>query len=422
MSKKKLTDILIFVSVFISSVTFFNSPFEGYLHYVIFLVYLPFFVSQFGIPKMPFQILFLPFVIGIGEILMGNDTLALFAKIFIGVFLSTTFYYYVIQYYEMDVERIFALYLRGAVLASYIGIVQYLSYLIHFSPGYNFHWLFNKWGLVQGGFGIRVNSIFSEPSQCAIVLTPAAFVAIYNIFFRKRLFLSGFESGAILVTLVLTTSSTGFIGLFVIAILLTLNYGKIINLIVGIGVIALMGRVLYEYVPDFRSRVDTSVGLWGEEKFTIENINSSSFVLYNNYHVALENFKQNFLFGTGLGSHPIAFEKYSLTKRADILDIHFNVADANSMFIRLMSETGLMGLIFFYLFITRLFVRRNLFFPDSNFWIISNAFLVIIILYLLRQGNYFLNGFPLFMWMYFYTSLKYKEMIDRPSPHLSTEK
>jgi hypothetical protein len=32
----------------------------------------------------------------------------------------------------------------------------------------------------------------------------------------------------------------------------------------------------------------------------------------------------------------------------------------------------------------------------------SNGLTLIIILYLARQGHYFLNGFPFFLWMYFY--------------------
>src|ERR1051326_5555098 len=210
MTKERLTDILIFVSVFISSITFFTSPFEGYLHYVIFLVYLLFFFFSFLMPTSPFKLLFVPLVVGIFEIMMGNDTAPLFSKIFLGVLVSTLFYYYVIQYYKLDTEKIFKLYLRGAVICAYIGIVQFISFRLHFSPGYNFSWLFNKWGVVQGGFGIRINSVFSEASQFAVVISPACFVAIYNLVFRKELYLTRIQSYVMLIALVLTTSSTGF--------------------------------------------------------------------------------------------------------------------------------------------------------------------------------------------------------------------
>jgi hypothetical protein len=39
---------------------------------------------------------------------------------------------------------------------------------------------------------------------------------------------------------------------------------------------------------------------------------------------------------------------------------------------------------------------------------VGSAVLVIIILYLLRQGNYFINGFPIFMWIYYYNYVDFK--------------
>ena len=40
-----------------------------------------------------------------------------------------------------------------------------------------------------------------------------------------------------------------------------------------------------------RSRVDAAIGLWIDNDYGIENTNNSSFVLYNNLHIAKENLK-----------------------------------------------------------------------------------------------------------------------------------
>jgi O-antigen ligase len=207
---------------------------------------------------------------------------------------------------------------------------------------------------------------------------------------------------------VLTTSSTGFIGFFISGILIMLNHAKISNILGASVLFFALGSLLYNNSPEFRKRVDSGLGLWLDEDFSVENVNSSSFVLYNNYHIALENFKSNPIAGSGLGSHAVAFEKYSLTKQAGVLNIQFNKSDANSMFLRLMSETGIIGVIFILIFIFKFHVTRNKKLDDSQHWIISSALLVIIILYLFRQGNYFINGFPLFMWMYYYNYANYK--------------
>jgi hypothetical protein len=407
-------NLMIFLSVFVSSITFFRDPFEGYFHYIIFLLLFPVFLLKFGLPKKIIGSIFILFVVGVLEIFLGNNTWPLFLKIFLGFVLSVSFYGYVLDYFKFDTQKIFSFYIKGAIIVSYIGLFQFVFFYLSFTPGYNYSWLFNKWGLISGGFGIRVNSIFSEPAQCAIVLGPACFVAIYNLIPRnKKYLLTKFQSVLIILVTFLTTSSTGYIGLLFILLFLLYNYGKISYFFLGVPFIILVSFLLYNNVPDFKSRIDTSLGLWVDGDFRIQNINSSSFIIYNNYHIAQENFLSNPFTGTGLGSHPIAFDKYSLTNRSDIIDLQFNKADGNSLLIRLISETGILGVLFIFVFMRRFFVRRDPFNVDATFWIISNSVLIIIILFLLRQGNYFLNAFPLFMWIYYYARKNHLEQIKR---------
>lgn len=413
MTRERITDILIFISVFISSITFFKEPFEGYLHYFIFLLYLPFFISRYGFPGRPLRFLLVPLLLGIFHVVLENNTWALFLKIFVGVFLSSLFYYYVLCHYKFDVEKIFRYYLRGVVIVCVIGVVQYVSFLAGFKPGYNYQWLLNKWGAVPGEFGIRVNSVFPEASQMAIFIAPAAFIALYNLMLGHNYGLKKWQSILVLVVTILTTSSTGYIGFFFAVMILMINYGRIGVFFIGLVVMLLGGVLLYNNVEAFKSRVDTSAGLWLEKEFSIKNINSSSFVLYNNYHIAIENFYENGLTGTGLGSHAVAFDRFSLTRRNDIIDIKFNKADGNSMLVRLISETGLIGVFFIFWIIFSRFVRRDVADPEgSNLWLVSGAVLIIIILYLLRQGNYFVNGFPLFVWIYYYTKTRHQEYLS----------
>ena len=54
---------------------------------------------------------------------------------------------------------------------------------------------------------------------------------------------------------------------------------------------------------------------------------------------------------------------------------------------------------FFILFKCWIFKQRA---ASEEHWVMSNGIALIIILYLARQGHYFLNGFPFFLWMYFY--------------------
>lgn len=403
----KIIDFLIYLSVFLgSSIVFFKAPFEGYFHYVIYLLLLPFFVSRYGIPSAPFKLLFIPLIVGVFQVAMGNNEPFLFVKIFIGVLLSVTFYYYVCEHYGRDVEKMFRLYLTWAYWTAIIAIVQYVSFKIGFRPGYDYSWLLNKGGSVVLGSAIRVNSIYLEPSQLGIMLGPAAFVAVINLFRERKYHYKLHQSLVVLAALYLSRSSTGYLGLFLALVIIGINYGYLSYIVLSLVVGFFAAWGLYNMVGEFRDRVDSSIGLWVEGNLSMENVNTSSFVLYNNSHIAWENLKEHPFFGTGLGSHPVAYERFSYTKTGDLWlrGFEFNTSDANSLFLRVMSEAGIAGVLFLLFLISRSFVGQR---GDGEdvYWIISGAMLVIILLYMFRQGNYFLNGFPLFVWMYYYTKV-----------------
>ncbi|MBL7942087.1 MAG: hypothetical protein JNM00_04940 [Flavobacteriales bacterium] len=398
----KLLVFSIYLTIFVSSIVFFKEPFEGYLSYIVFLVLFPFFIFRFGLPKAPLLI-FLPLLIsGIVYIEIGSNTYGQFFKIFIGLFMSVVFYHYVIEQFQLDIKKLFGWYIKGSVIVSYIGLFQVASYLVGFTPGYDFGWIFNKWSVPIGGIGIRMNSVFSEPANFAAVISPAFFVAIYNLSVRKTMFMSRMQSMVIAGAYVLTFSSLGITGIFLAIVLLLFNFGFVRYAIVFIPLFIFSFDYAYNNVPDFRERLDGTINIFSTQNVRDYDIHGSSFVLFNNAHIAYENFKRNPIFGTGLGSHPVAFDKYSYTNLPGVLPIKFNAQDANSMFLRLMSETGLYGLFFMLalLFKCWVFKQRT---TDNELWVISNAISLIIILYLFRQGHYFLNGFPFFLWLFYYT-------------------
>jgi hypothetical protein len=410
LTKDKILDFLIYTSIFVSSIVFFTSPFEGYLHYIIFLLLLPFFIGKYGFPKAPFQILALPFIASVFQVMMGNDTWFLFLKIFIGMMLSMTFYYYVILHYDYDIEKMFALYLKWAYWTAIIGIIQYVSYRVNFAPGYDYSWILNKTTGITGG---RICSIYGEPSQLAIMLSPAVFVAIVNLIRKQQYGYKNYQNYIILITFYIAKSSTGYIGVFFAIVVIGLNIGYISYLVAFIFVGIIGSFAAYNSIDEVKSRADAAINLWVYQDFSIKNVNTSSFVQYNNAYVAYENLKEHPFFGTGLGSHPVAYEKYSLTNtdKISLKNFNNNTSDANSIFLRLMSETGLVGVLFMLAIVFRCFVGSGGNY-ENNLWIISGALLTLIFLYLLRQGNYFYNGFPFFVWLYYYTKVVHNKSLE----------
>src|ERR1700739_540873 len=114
-TQERNVTFLIYLSIFLgSSIILFKEPFEGYFHYVIYILMLPFFISRYGLPKTPFKILLIPLVVGIFQIVLGNDEPFLFIKIFGGLLLSVSFYHYVTEYYDFNVDKMFRIYLNWA--------------------------------------------------------------------------------------------------------------------------------------------------------------------------------------------------------------------------------------------------------------------------------------------------------------------
>lgn len=402
----------IYLSIFINSFVFFKQPFEFYFGYLIYIILLPVFMSRYGINSSLLSIFLILFITGVFNIFIDNNTAALFFKVFTGLALSYFFYYYVILEYNHDIEKLFKWYLIGAYIAALIAVFQFISFQIGFEPGYNFHWIFNKWGLAKGGvFGIRVNSVFAEPTHLGSVLSAAFFVSLYNLIRKETYGLSRFQSIVIIVVYILSFSGLGQTGIFLSLIFLAVNFGLIRYIALVIPVAIILFNVLYTNVTDFKERYDGLIGLFSGEKFQLGKTHGSSFILYNNFHVAIENFKTNFLFGSGIGSHPVAFDKYSFAKNFKVFGFNLNGADANSMLLRLISETGLFGVIIFLFIVIKCYVKRD---PEREtyHWLVSNSILVMILLNLFRQGHYFLNGFPFFVMLYYFNSVSYKAYLE----------
>ncbi len=401
--------LAIYFSIFINSYIFFKEPFEFYIGYLIYIVLLPGFIFRYGFNKNMVYIFLILFITGIVHVLIGNNTSAQFFKVYLGLFLSYFFYYYVILELDFDIDQLFRWYLKGSYFASIIGVIQFISFKLNFKPGYNFNWILNKWSFIAGGnFGIRVNSIFAEPTHLGAVLSASFFVSLYNVISRNSYGLSKFQSFVIIIVYLLSFSGLGQVGVFLTLIFLAVSYGLVRYIIILVPIIFYAFNFMYDNVNEFKMRVDSTFGLFfGNEKFELGVTHGSSFILYNNYVVAFENFKSNFLFGSGVGSHPTAFDKYSLAKDIKVWGFNLNSADANSMFLRLVSETGVFGVGIFLILIFKCYVKRDDNYPTFH-WLVSNSILIMILLNLFRQGHYFLNGFPFFVILYYFNSVSYK--------------
>ncbi len=411
---EKLYYLLLVIAIYYYPFVFFKYPFELYPSYLIMFPLIPIFMVKYGIGRIAI-VMFL-YLVGTGSIglLSDNNTKEQFLKIFLGVFFSFLFFDYYLKFLQGNILKIFYVYLKVSYWICIIGVIQFVSYQIRFRLGYDYNLVlgFNKWGIIKHEvFGLRINSIFSEPAYFGAYIGPAVFVVINNFINKSKIVYTNMQGAIILGTYVFTFSTTAYLGIGVCLFLVFSNRGflkYLFFIIIGIGI---LGNIAYTNVKDFRIRIDDTYRLFSGDlgkfnRFTFAKYHGSSLALYDNYNVAFLNLKNNsFLFGTGLGSHSIAFEKYSFTRDLDqVKGGALNAADANSLLLRIISELGIVGVLITFFFLFRFYISKAKVNFENHFWIISNACLVLMVLNLLRLGHYFYCGFPLFVLLYYYAN------------------
>jgi hypothetical protein len=133
--------------------------------------------------------------------------------------------------------------------------------------------------------------------------------------------------------------------------------------------------------------------------------NATTFAMVTNGYVAWRAFEKSPIIGNGLGTHATSYDKYS----PDIVNPHFfmwglNRDDANSLFLRLLSETGLVGVLFVF-FLMIYFGRVH----GASFALIRNAMLPYFIMRLVRFGAYFSMENFFFIMIYGFNYLQYRQ-------------
>jgi len=411
-SKISIKSLLNYTAIFIVFIGGFNYhlsilPFAQFrlsylIIFIILLIWLPFLKGAY-FNKNFLIILFILSAFSVCSMCMGRNTLLAFSKQFLGIFLNALFFYHLLKINDYDVRKLFMIYLNIAFVIALIGIIQEISFLVGFKPGYCYENLIPNWLEVPaiGGRMLKVNSILTEPAHFCNVMIPALFVSFVSFFKHSFKFLKKRKSIIIIAAFFLTFSASGYVAMFFAILLLTFNYRKPYYVVGGILTVCVVACLLYGSVEGFRNRVIDSVTVL-TSKQKLRDSNLSTYALFSNALASYYSFKENPLFGSGLGSHEKTFERHidreiprSYTKLTP------NCKDADSFFLRLVSETGLFGVAVFFVFLFRCYVSKK---DDKTeyLWIISNAVLTMFFIKLLRMGHYFVDGFFFFFWMYYF--------------------
>jgi hypothetical protein len=212
----------------------------------------------------------------------------------------------------------------------------------------------------------RINSVDAEPAHFAQYLGIGAGFALMRIGFLGHRFRAPLENAiplwaaySILIGIFLSLSLVGYfmIGILMASLVMIVRKDKMREIFRGFTVAALCfgallsGSVFFSIDEQIRTKLDTvpmivSSAFNGVTEVSTESI--SALALGANASVAIANLRRNPLLGAGIGAHPIACrENLPNWVTTDLEGL--STGDAGSLFVRLVSETGLVGAFLFIL-------------------------------------------------------------------------
>ncbi|MFY7670606.1 hypothetical protein ACOSP6_05915 [Tenacibaculum sp. MEBiC06402] len=307
-----------------------------------------------------------------------NPIKSLIAQL-IGVSISSIYYYNFLK--EYGSSKLFRVYSQFSFYIAILAIPMFYLGINSFSP-------------------YRLNGILSEPAHYAAIMLPATYY-----FFRERKYI---KLLVIVLTIFLSRSSIGFIGLALILVVPLLKakffikYSWIVLVLLIISGFYLKnewnkpvdennGNQLVRRLKETNKSL-RAVATGKFDKYT----NLSSYAFLSNSFITRQVFLNNPL-GTGLGSYHHEYDKYysELSPPEYLIQLKqskINRTDANSLFLRMVADFGLFSLLFFGYFFYRLL---RVFSDENKVKEQSTSFYLMV--KLIREGHYFPPEFYFFL-------------------------
>lgn len=302
----------------------------------------------------------------------------------IGISILSIYFYNLIRF--INYKELFNTYANFSFYICILGLLMFYSNITVWDPN-------------------RLHSILNEPSRFVIIVLPS----IYYFFKIKKYF----KFSVIFISIILAQSSIGYIGLLLFLILPNLKVKVFKKLAFLIPIFIVAGYFLSqnEYFQRRYTQTMESLSVFRTGKFSEAQINISSYALLSNAYTSFNNFIDHPL-GSGLGSFKSVYEVYIKEleipgyliklKQDDI-----NSEDANSLFLRMLSDFGIFGLVIMLYFVYLCF---RVFKYNSIESLIAQSLVVYFLLKLLRQGHYFPQEFYFFLWVFIFAYIESKKL------------
>ena len=288
--------------------------------------------------------------------------------------------YYTIKEFK-GTDSLFRVLYNSAFIIAVIGIVQWGAYFLKIPVLYDFSIYGLATKLEIRGNMLAVSSLLSEPSHCLFILAWAAWLGIVGKE-KKYNFVNLFKTVVILLFALLTQSFLVYLCVFcaiIIGIFISLEDREMKKRYIIVGVSAMVVLLIF--------KGDLVLGAVNRLK-QFQNISTttgndlSALALVSNLRIAFEKMKDGHILGTGFNTHDMYYYQYIEEIYGELI-MYLNVEDAGSIYIRIFSEFGIVGLVTFLFFLGKKIFCS---FFEKNYD--KLAYVLIFAMIIMRTGAY----------------------------------
>lgn len=325
----------------------------------------------------------------------GYDTGKLFQQIML-LFTCVFCYYQIFRYCWISVSEWFYRYVSLVYVLSIIGIVQFV--IMSMTQIDIFPYTLDGTATQNTG---RLHAMLMEPGAFTAFSIPAAAYVFLTPGFMKQ---ERMKSLFILIAFLLTLTTSMVVAVVMILFLKfycyfkKLRWGLWLCCMIGVfwsinnrDVLASSEYFVNPQLKAIQEKITQTLSVVeNAEPEDFEYLNTSSYVILTNYWIAFN--APCRMLGTGLGTHA---QNYERMYKSSFGGYGLNKDDAYSMFARLYSEFGILGLCLYAFFLIKYYNKDN---------IISLCLIVFFISYLIKGGHYMLYGTAFFHIVYYFIS------------------
>jgi hypothetical protein len=200
----------------------------------------------------------------------------------------------------------------------------------------------------------RASGLATEPAHLSYLLLPPLLLTLLGSRVNHTLW-RRYDRGPFLVCYLLTMSIVAYLQLTIALLAANLQRRRIKTLLLTILSVVALGSALMA-IPFARDRIDSTLILLNGE-----TTNSSSvFAIQSNSLVALHSMEEAPILGNGITSHRVTYEATIGNLFDFAIDETWqglNQNDAGSLLLLLLSETGLVGFVVFFVFVSMAVLR-----------------------------------------------------------------